>query len=231
MKKIILSSLVAVFISISSIAYAGPFDFLDNNSSTEVTALSQKSDYINTKVGKASISFSKSVQDMLIALNRKEQAEKMKALTEEVSKKKNDTELQKKLIQATNNALEELNTIDLQGKLDSEESQNKLYNSILNMGAGIEMDAKAIQDSQDLGDASERTMNLVKSDPIRYGLSSISTVQSVLSTTKFVAENIPTQMNNVQKFSLKLADYAKTNKLKIPTADDIQKKAASMEKQ
>ncbi len=221
-----------VVLNTFSLAYAGPFDFMNQDKKEEkktddkkvdLDKLSLSGKMLIIRVSQATKAFSESALIMLKALNLKEQSEKINALLEDLKKSPEDQEKIKKLNSATNEAIDEINKAKITEKSKLDISNKELINSFTYTAAGIIIDTKAINDASNLLKECEILVNYVKADPLKYGFSALPTVNSVISSSKFIAENIPEQMKGIKTFSDTLVKVLKVKKLSIPPASEIQK--------
>ncbi|MFN4149643.1 MAG: hypothetical protein ACK4IX_01770 [Candidatus Sericytochromatia bacterium] len=236
-RSLILYTLIIFNLSINPVI-AGPFDLLNQgNSSSSVkevnlNSLSYNASRLIMRVGKATIAFAESSTTMYEAIGEKEKAEKLRALVDEVKKKQNDEESIKKFVEnkEVNQAFEDLGNIDLNSKKQMVVSVEQLVTAFGQLGGGINLDTKAVEDAKSLTTEATGLVDLVKSNPLKYGFSAFTTVNSVLSSGKFIVDNVPNQIVNIQSFSEKLIQYFKTNNIPIPSPDKLQKIADEMEK-
>lgn len=228
-KKVAVAVLTtSLFLSIPSLSLAGPFDFMNKEESkkteskVDVNALSARGTKLILTVNRATSAFSDAAILMLDALGMKVEAEKLKAIKTEVAKKPDDPESVKKLIAGTSNALGELNKVDLTSNKKLKGSQESLIKSSLNFGGGALLDLKAVDDAKKLVQEATGLVDQIKSNPMA-GLSALGTVNSIISSGKFIVDNVPNQVKSVQGFSQKLVDYFKANKIEAPSADKMKK--------
>lgn len=234
-------SFIAAFVAINafSLAYAGPFDFMNqdkkeetksDNKQVDLNKLSASGQILVIRVSQATQAFSASTMIMLTALNLKKEAEQMKVLQEELKKAPEDQEKIKKLLVANNEAMAEINKAKINEKSKLAVSNKELLNAFIYCGAGALTDAKAVNDAANLIKECELVINYVKADPIKYGLGALPTINSVISSSKFIADNVPEQIKSVKGFSDTLGKVIKTKKLALPTPKEIQKEVESMTK-
>jgi hypothetical protein len=241
MKKRFLNTLLTVsFLTtgLSTPVSAGPFDFLggakqeSNSKSVDLNKLSQNGTKLIVTVGKATLSFSEAGVIILSALGKKEESEKLKALLEEVKKDPNNSEKLKVFISSdvTKKAFSELAKADLTSNKKMAASTQDLVNSFLKVGAGIILDTQAVNDAVNLVNEAKGVVELVKSDPMKYGVTAIGTVNSVIGSGQFISDNIPKQVDDIKKFSEKLVQYLKTNKIEVPSQDRLKQIANDLQK-
>lgn len=237
-KKSLILYTIIMFCSTISPVIAGPFDLLNQgNNSTSVkevnlNSLSYNASRLIMRVGKATIAFAESSTTMYEAIGEKEKAEKLRALVDEVKKKQNDEESIKKFVEnkEVNQAFKDLGNIDLDSKKQMVVSVEQLVTAFGQLGGGVNLDTKAVEDAKSLTNEATGLVDMVKSNPLKYGFSAFTTVNSVLSSGKFIVDNVPNQIVNIQSFSEKLIQYFKTNNIPIPSPDKLQKIADEMEK-
>lgn len=236
-RSLILYTLIIFNLSINPVI-AGPFDLLNQgNSSSSIkevnlNSLSYNASRLIMRVGKATIAFAESSTTMYEAIGEKEKAEKLRALVDEVKKKQNDEESIKKFVEnkEVNQAFEDLGHIDLDSKKQMVVSVEQLITAFGQLGGGINLDTKAVEDAKSLTNEATGLIDMVKSNPLKYGFSAFTTVNSVLSSGKFILDNVPNQIVNIQSFSEKLIQYFKANNIPIPSPEKLQKIADEMEK-
>ena len=237
MKKILVSILVLIMIGVHGYVFAGPLDkFKKDDSSKEskkidIEGLTAREVVVKTKVLNAEIAFAGALIEIQTGAGNKESAEKLKTARENARAKKEGTEDLKVLVAEVNKAVDELDKIDLQAKMDASYARKNLGKSILYLGAGTLLDISASNDAKNLLAEATDALKAVQASPMTYGLSSVTKVKSVVDTTKFIAENIPSQANSIQKITGKLIDYAKANKIEVPSQAELEKKSKEMEKE
>jgi len=229
-KKILLGLLAASVFSFNfySVSLAGPFDFNNNNKQTEtnkeidLNTLSANSTKLILNVGKATVN----------ATGNKEQAEKLKAVVDVVKKNPKDEEGIKKLISSKEmtGALEGLDKMDLGAKTKLNISEADLIFASCNFGGGVILDSKAVIDATELVKEATSMLDKVQKDPMKYGVSAAGTVNSIISSGKFICDNIPNQIKAVQTFTTKLVAYCNANKISPPSAEKLKEVAETMEK-
>lgn len=237
-KRFLVFNIIFFTIYSSNISFAGPFDFINKNSTStnssqvNLNSLSYNASKLIMRVGKATIAFAESSTTMYEAIGEKEKAEKLRSLVDEVKKKKDDEESIKKFVEnkEVNQAFEDLGNIDLSSKKQLAVSVEQLVTAFGQLGGGINLDSKAVEDAKNLTDEATGLIDLVKSDPLKYGFSAFTTVNSVISSGKFIVDNVPNQITNIKSFSEKLVQYFKTNNIPIPSPEKLQKIADEMEK-
>lgn len=236
-RSLILYTLIISNLAINPVI-AGPFDLLNQGSNSSsvkevnLNSLSYNASRLIMRVGKATIAFAESSTTMYEAIGEKEKAEKLRALVDEIKKKQNDEESIKKFVEnkEVNQAFEDLGNIDLDSKKQMVVSVEQLITAFGQLGGGINLDTKAVEDAKSLTNEATGLIDLVKSNPLKYGFSAFTTVNSVLSSGKFIVDNVPNQIVNIQSFSEKLIQYFKANNIPIPSPDKLQKIADEMEK-
>lgn len=228
-KKVAVAVLTtSLFLSIPSLSLAGPFDFMNKGeskkteSTVDVNALSARGTKLILTVNRATGAFAEAAILMLDALGMKVESEKLKATLVEAKKKPDDPENTKKFMAATGNAIEELNKVNLKSTKNLKTSQESLINSSLNFGGGALLDLKAVDDAKKLVQEATGLVDQIKSNPMA-GLSALGTVNSIISSGKFIVDNVPNQVKSVQGFSQKLVDYFKANKIEAPSPDKMKK--------
>ena len=239
-KKILLGLLAASVFSFNfySVSLAGPFDFNNNNKQTEtnkeidLNTLSANSTKLILNVGKATVAFADAAIIMLNATGNKEQAEKLKAVVDVVKKNPKDEEGIKKLISSKEmtGALEGLDKMDLGAKTKLNISEADLIFASCNFGGGVILDSKAVIDATELVKEATSMLDKVQKDPMKYGVSAAGTVNSIISSGKFICDNIPNQIKAVQTFTTKLVAYCNANKISPPSAEKLKEVAETMEK-
>ncbi len=225
-RKLLMGFCVLLFVSVLiSAVFAGPFDLLKKDSGTKVdaAALSNRSAMVMTKVRLATIAFAESIINVQMAVGKKEEAEKLKAVVENVKAKKDDNENTKKLIAEVNNATADLEKVDFKAKMDKSMADKFLSKAILDIGAGLVLDGLAVSDTKTLLTDAQAAVTKVS-------FTEIIKVKDVVSVSQFVAKEVPVQINSVQKLNTKLIDYAKSNKMPLPSKKDIEDKTKDMEK-
>lgn len=232
-KTLILLLTASFFLSLPKVSFAGPFDFLNNASKAsniDLKGLSSKGTKLISTVSKANNAFADAAVGMLNSLGMKEKAEKLKAVQEEVKKKSDDPENVKKLVKATNEAMDDLNKADLKSQVNLKKSQKELVNASLKFGGGSALDLKAVDSAKSLGEEAVGLLDQVKSNPMD-GLSALGTINSIVDSSKFIVENVPNQVNSVQTFSQKLFEYFKANKIEAPSVAKIKEYSDQLSKE
>ncbi len=242
MKKILLSLLLAgITVSTSyTPAIAGPFDFMnqgkdkkssDSGKTVDLDKLSSGGVRLIKSVGKATIIFSEAAIVMLSAAGNKEAAEKLKAELDELKKKPNDQEGIKKFLEGpSKNAIGELEKLKIDSKTKFNLSNAELISAFEKLGGATVLDLSAVGDAANLVKEATGLLDVVSKDPMKYGLSAVSTVNSVISSGKFITDNVPQQGKSIQGFTTKLVDYFKANKIPVPSPEKLKKIADELEK-
>lgn len=241
MRKILLGLLLTT-ISVSGIslsANAGPFDFMNqkkeesksDNKAVNLDKLSAGGVQLINSVGKSTITFSEAAIVMLSAAGNKEQAEKLKAALDELKKKPNDENQIKSFVGgAGKTAIEELDKVKVDSKSRFKASNEELISAFEKLGGAAMFDVKAVGDAGNLVKEATGMLDIVSKDPMKYGFSAVNTVNSVISSGKFVGENLPQQGKSIQGFTTKLVDYFKANKIPVPSPERLKKIAEDMQK-
>lgn len=237
MNRSITFILVTTILLLPALVFAGPFDMLKKGDDSkggakvDVNGLSGRATTLIVKVAKATISFGEAVVEIQYAVGKAASAEKLKAAIDNAKAKKDDTDNIKALVGEVNNAVNEMNKVDLNSQIDLTKARVSMGKSILNFGVGVIMDMGAVSDAKTLMAEATNALKTVQAAPTQYGPAAVKNVQSVITSSQFVVENIPPQANSIQIFSGKLMDYAKTNKIELPSQAEIDKKAKDMEKE
>lgn len=238
-KNLVTLVMASVFsISISSTALAGPFDFMGDKKEVkaaagiDLDAMSASATRLILSAGQATFSFADAGVVMLNALGKKVEAEKLKGLLEEAKKKPNDEQSIKAFMGAkeTNDAFAELAKADINAKTKLNLSTEQLTDSFMKIGAGLMLDAEAVGSASGLVKEATSLVDAVKADPMRYGLSGLNTVNSVVGSGKFIGETVPKQAQHLKNFSDKLVAYFNANKIPMPTAEKLKKMSEDMQK-
>jgi len=234
----LLISLIILF-SLPVIAYGGPFDLVKNKidflknkidggkdvQKVDMNVLTARSGALMLKVALANIAFGEAVVEIQKAVGNAAEAEKLKEVIEAVKAEKKDPEKIKTCAATINNAVESLNKTDLKSQVNLADARICIGKSLLKFGSGILVDTTAIDEARKLLGESTDALKAVQASPVQYGPSALANVQGVIAASKFVVETIPTQVKSCQEFNGKLIEYAKTNQLPIPSADDVTKYA------
>lgn len=237
MKKRIVLILVVTFLVLPNLVCAGMFDAFKKSggsgggSKVDINALAKRSGIIIGKVYSANIAFAESSADILEAVGKAQDAEKLRATVSNIKNKKDkDIEGLKTCVNLVNNAQEELSKIDLKSSLELAKARIFLVKSILEFSAGGILDLSAVNDAKTLLTEAKDGIQQVKAAPMQYGPSALNSLNEIIEVSKFIVESIPGQANNIQMFVNKLVDYAKTNKIEIPSQSEIEKRANELEK-
>ncbi|MBC7474494.1 MAG: hypothetical protein H7263_09400 [Candidatus Sericytochromatia bacterium] len=242
MKKILLSALLAgITVSASyTPAIAGPFDFInqdkdkkssDSGKAVDLDKLSSGGVRLINSVGKATITFSEAAIVMLSASGNKEGAERLKVALDELKKKPNDQEGIKKFVEgAGKTAVAELEKVKVDSKTKFNLSNAELISAFEKLGGATMLDVSAVGDAGNLVKEATELLDVVAKDPMKYGFSAAGTVNSVISSGKFVTDNVPQQGKSIQGFTTKLVDYFKTNKVPVPSPERLKQIADGLQK-
>lgn len=241
MKKRIVPILVATLFALLSLGCSGMSGMpggLDKSgggtaggSKVDIDAIDKQSAKIVIKVVLANIAFAKSSADILEAVGKSESAEKLRATVANIKDNPNKKEGLKTLVDSVNNAQSELNKIDLTSSLELSKARLFLGKSILEFGAGVILDLSSANDAKKLLTDAKDAIQQVKAAPMQYGPSALKSLNEIFEVSKFIAESIPSQATNIQTFTTKLIDYAKTNKIELPSQSEIEKRSMDMEKE
>lgn len=226
-KKLLSVSLLISILLIPAFCLAGMFDVLgkkDDSGKVDVKALSQRSADVVGKTQKASISFAEAVVNVQYAVGKKEDAEKLKTTIENAKAKKDDPNATKVLVSEVNNAVTEVNKIDMQAQMDKSKASGFLTDSILNVGAGMLLDTQAADSASTLLKDSQEALKKVS-------FMAASKVKDIINTSQFIVKEVPPQVSSMQTFSNKLIVYANTNGIPVPTKESMEKKMLAMEKE
>jgi hypothetical protein len=239
-KKVLLGLLmVSVFsINLSNVSFAGPFDFMGGkkeepkkveSKKIDLNALSASGVKLILSAGRATFEFADASVIMLEALGKKEESEKLKSLVEEAKKKPNDEQNVKAFMGSTetNKAFEELGKASINSKTKFALSTEQLVNAFSKIGGGLILDAKAVADAKGIVNEATSLVDIVKSDPMKYG---ISAAMTVISSGKFIADTVPQQTKHLKNFSDKLVAYFKANKIPMPSAEKLKQLSEDMQK-
>lgn len=238
-KNLVTLVMASVFsISISNTVLAGPFDFIGDKTEVkagagvDLNAMSASGTKLILSAGKATFSFADAGVVMLNALGKKVEAEKLKGLLEEAKKKPNDEQSIKAFMgsKETNEAFEELGKADINAKTKFNLSNEQLIDAFSKIGSGLILDAQAVGNATGLVNEATSLVDVVKSDPMRYGLSGLTTVNSVVGSGKFIGETVPKQAQHLKNFSDKLVAYFNANKIPMPSAEKLKKMSEDMQK-
>lgn len=236
MNKKLALFIVTTVVLIPTLIFAGPFDLFKKSGGTagsskvDIQALTNRSASIISKVYLANVGFAEASANILDAVGNAESAEKLKTTLSNVKGKK-DIESLKSLVGEVNNAVDQLNKIDLQAKIDLVKARISLGKSILNFGAGTILDLSVVPDAKALFADAKNALQTVQAAPMQYGPTAVSSVTAVVTAAQFIVESIPVQAQNIQTFGDKLIQYAKTNGIEVPSQADIEKRSKEMEKE
>lgn len=236
MRKLIIAVMVCGLLAAPATVFAwGPPSISKGGDSgaakVDVKALTGKELLIKVKVHNATVTLANSLAEIKSACGDAASAEKLKSTIKDCQAKKDDIEKTKVLIAEVNKAAEEVNKIDLQAKVDLSKARKSLGKSLLYLGAGILLDLSAVNDAKALMNDVSSGLKAVQASPMTYGPSAARDLTSALNTTKFVSETVPPQASSAQQLTKKLVEYAKTNKIEIPSAKDQEALAKDMEKE
>lgn len=216
---------VCLFVMLT-ISNVGAFDLpgvkKDTGVKVDANALSQRSAAVMSNVRVATISFAEALLNIETAVGHKEQAEKLQQVLNNAKAKSNDENATKALIDVNNNALSDLDNVDLNKSMNKEMANKTLGDSVLKIGVGVIYDAIAVKDASVL-------LNEAQSAVKSVSFSAVGKVKDVISVSTFVGKEIPPQASQFQKISGKLVDYANTNGIPTPSKDDVQKKVKEMQ--
>lgn len=244
MKKSLLNLAVLGLVSLNftSVALAGPFDFITEDKKTEskgsakavdLDKMSASGNKLILNVAMATIHFADAGVKILEAVGKKEDAAKLEAMSTELKSKKSDPEGIKKIMesQESQKAMEALGKIGLSSKTKLNLSVKDLTDSLIKVGSGLVVDSVAINDASNLVQEAKGIVQNVQSDPMKYGLGAVGTVNSIIGSGKFIADNVPKQVTHVKTFSDQLIAYFKANNIPLPSQATITKASASMGKE
>ncbi len=226
-KRSILFSSVCMLVLIFTVHPANALDLFgsDDSGKVNVDALTASSADVMKKVRKATIAFAEAVINVQNAVGKKESAEKLKTSLDNLKSNPDDPNKVKVCVADLNNAVTELNDVDMQSQCEKSQAQSFLANSILNVGAGILMDSLASAKASALLKDSQAALKKVS-------FLSAGKVKNVITTSQFIVTEVPPQANSMQTFSTKMITYAKTNGLSVSNNKaDIEKKKQEMEKE
>jgi len=211
------------------VAMAGPFDFMNQGQKKEaaapavdLNAMSANGAALIKLLGSATIAFSEAAITMLNAVGNKELAEKLKASLAELKKKPNDQEAIKKFVETdAKKAAEELNKINLASGTKLSLATDELVNAFGKLYAAGLLDVKAIEQAGKLVQEAQNVLGAVQKDPMKYGFSAVGTVNSLISSGKFIVDNVPEQGKNIQSFVDRLIKYFQANKIPMPSPEKL----------
>ena len=241
MKLLVRMVFVAGFLAASAQAFSFGFPSLPSlpditagsggGEKADVEALATRDGVLKLRVNKATVSLAKGVAEIQHAVGKAAEAEKLEATLVEAQKNPSDVEQTKKLVSEVNNANDSLKNIDLNASMNKEEARKRLGKSLLYLGAGSLLDAQATLDAKNLITDITNGIKAVKASPASYGLSTISDLYSGLNTAKFVAETVPAQISTIAELIRGLKKYAQTNKIEVPSKQEMEALSKDMEKE
>jgi|GEM_PF-670091 len=236
MKNTIKTAVLIAVMAVPTWAVGGLLDQLvpglpkKDEAKIDVVALTGRGTLMIAKVSRATIALGEAVMETAYAVGNAAAAEKLKGAIEN-AKAKNDESTTKVLVGEVNNAVGELDKIDLQAKMDAAKARASMGKALLNLGVGMLLDASAVSDAKGLTTDSINALTAVKASPMQYGPSAVVNVQSAMAAAMFTTENIPPQLASVATFTTKLKEYAQTNKIEVPSKEQIEQTAKTMEKE
>ena len=215
-------------LAFTSITYAG-FVFAwglpsipsaGGGSSVDSGALNGKSAALILKVGKASELIGDAQFQMLNAVGNEKLAQQLQAALDGAKSKPNDADATKVLTQEVNNASKELETVDLNSKMDKSKANKAVALASLNFGGAALLDGWALVDAQALS-----------KDVTSAGPTAAMSLGPTITAVKFLLDVLPTQLSDLGTLSKHVSDYAKTNKIPLASQKDIQSEADSLKGQ
>jgi hypothetical protein len=237
MNLLLKTGILAAILAVPVLSVGGPFDVRDilskdddKGKKVDIDGLTARGSALVGKVSKATIAFGEAVIEMQYAVGNAAAAEKLKGAIDNAKSKK-DEGTTKVLVGEVNNAINEMNQIDLQAKMDLEKARISLGKSLLKLGSGSLLDASALSEAKAMLAEATSALSHVKSSPMKYGPTALKNVQSAMSASQFTVDNVPPQVNSVATFSDKLREYAKTNKIETPSKEQTELMAKDMEKE
>ena len=185
-----------------------------DSSSGDSGALNGKAAALILKVGKASALIGDAQVQMLIAVGSEKSAQKLQAALDGAKSKPNDADATKVLAQEVNNASKELEAVDLNAKMDKSKANKAVTLASLNFGGAAILDAWALTDAQSL------SKDLSGTSP-----SAAMSLRPAITASKFLVDVLPPQISDMATLSKQVNEYAKTNKIALPSQKDIAKQA------
>ena len=203
----------------------------DSGAKVDVGALTARECVLKARVNKATVSLANGLVSVQKACGKATDAAKLEAALAEVQKDPNDIEKTKDLCAKVNNASDAMKAVDLNAAMNKDEARKHLGESLLHLGAGTLLEAQASTDAAGLVKDITSSVKTVQSSPMTYGLSAAKNLLSGLSTAKFVAETVPSQLSSIGELTSGLVKYAQTNKIEIPSLSKQKDLAAQMGKE
>ena len=200
----------------------------DGGATVDVNALTAREGILKVRVNKATVTLAHGLVEIQKACGMATEAAKLEATLVEAQKNPSDMEGTKKLCAQVNDASGAMKNVDLNASMNKGEARKRLGKSLLHLGVGTLVDAQATGDAMILVSDITNSVQAVQAAPMTYGLSAVRNLASGLSTAKFGAETIPTQLLSIGELTKGLIKYAQTNKIEIPSKKEQDKQAAAM---
>lgn len=237
MKKTAVSA-VCIFMLLFLCGFSGLSGFMGgksndgkNEGTVDLKALEVKEVRIVGLVSLATQNFLKSYALVYEAAGKKEEAEKLLAVANELSSSPRNLDKNREAVRKVNNATAEIEKINLEKDINEDLAKKNLGESILNLGLGLVFDGLAVPDSVALVKETQNAITLVKAKPMAYGPTALAKLTNTLSVANFVSVDVAAQVTAVSGISQKLYDYAKLKGIPVPTQEEINKKAKELQKE
>ena len=236
MKRTVGMLVVAGLMSVSVPAFGWKIPNLvgkqqESGARVDVNVLTAREGSLKLRVNKATVMMANGLVEIQKASGKAAEAARLEAILAEAQKNPSDIEGTKKLCAEVNNASEAMKAVDLDATMNKEEARKSLGKSLLHLGAGMMVDLQASNDAKTLVTDITNSAKVVKAAPLTYGVSAVTKLASGLSTAKFVAETVPTQLTTIADLTSGLVKYAQTNGIEIPTEQEQKQHAATMERE
>src|SRR6185369_322994 len=202
-----------------------------DSAKVDVQALTGREAALKTRVIKANIQLAKGLAEIEYAVGNATMAAKLEAAAASLASKPTDIENCKKEQATINDAEKQLAQVDMNAKMNKEEARKRLGKSLLNLCAASLLDVQAANDAKVLVTDITNGIKAAKASPMTYGVSAVTNLTSGLNTANFVVETIPPQISTTAKLSQGLAKYAQTNKIELPSQQEIADYSKNLDKQ
>ena len=213
-----------------SVPSVGGGDKKESGEKVDVNALGGRETTLKIRLSRATIALANGLIEVQKACGKTADAARLEAALEEAKKNPSDMEGTKKLCAEVDNAGEAMKKVDLEASMNKAEARTRLGKSLLHLGAGSLLDLQAVNDAKNLVTDITNGVKAVQASPMTYGLSAVKDLNSGLSTAKFVAETIPTQIGTIADLTKGLVKYAQTNKIEVPSQKEQEKQSKEMDK-
>ena len=163
------------------------------------------------------------------ATGKKEAAERARTAMKNAKDLEDKNAGLKALNEEANNAGAEISEIDLEASMDEAIAKEKMGEAYLKTGKALIYDALVVNDTKTQLEKCKTALETLKADPMKNA-GNIKMVKGTMEVLAMLSKNVPMQIKSTATLSANMASYSKAHNIELPSKEDIQKEADTMEK-